>query len=164
MATKSSSKIVPQERKSSWHWFAFKSFYLTEAKGRPNKTDVFYEKDSVLVSQRIVLVKARNNAEAFRKGVQEAKSFALKKTGKNYYAQNISTRVLKQCRLNEVEQQFNFGGEVTCVSKKVMKASVDAFVATQLGDPSPAGFAHIKFLDNDTLFDLVNELVGIPKS
>ena len=84
-------------------WFAVRTLFRWEATGRPSAVDADFDPDLTLVEDRLVLVKARDGAEAVRKGETEAKRYAAF-GWRNPYGQRVRTRYLGACDAHEIDE------------------------------------------------------------
>jgi hypothetical protein len=85
-------------------WFGVKTLYRTVAVGKPTATDGAYDPKGTLVEERVVILRARNHAEAHRKAKAEATRYA-KRAHINPYGQHVRTRYLSASESFELFDQ-----------------------------------------------------------
>lgn len=95
-----------------YKWFAIKTLYKITALGKPKKKDTFYDDSKVLVEERTVLFKAKNEEEAMEKAVKEASEYADSVECKNAYDQKVTATLLKGLDMFELFDKPENGVEV----------------------------------------------------
>lgn len=76
-----------------WKWFGVKSIYRTQAEGAALAKDELYRSDFTLLEERVVLIRARNQREAYQKAEQDAEGY-VQDSHRNVYGQKVVTRCL----------------------------------------------------------------------
>jgi uncharacterized protein DUF4288 len=69
-------------------WYAVKSLFKWVAQGRPHKTDADYDAATVLLEERVVLVKASSFSEAISNARRDARKYGRVQY-KNPYGQRV---------------------------------------------------------------------------
>lgn len=103
---------MKKQKPTKLNWYAVKSVYRTEAKGRPKNKDKAYRSDLVLIEERIVIFQAKNPDEAFNKAAKEAKSYIEEASTTNIYGQKVSARRLKHMQAYDLDEPPGEGIEI----------------------------------------------------
>ena len=99
-------------RRKQLSWFGVKTLHRVEAVGRPVARDIHFDPSLTLVEERVVLVRARNHADAIRKAEREARRYAAFLTWRNPYGQRLKQRYLGACNSFELFDPPRGGTEV----------------------------------------------------
>ena len=135
--------------------FAVKTLYRTTATGRPKRRDEHYDRDTVLIEERVVLFRASTFDSAIKKAEREARKYAAGDCGHNGYGQALATEYLECCDAYETclerpDEEVEIYSQTEVVSKR---RSVESIEKQRLGrlHGSSEWKARVKFVDADPL-------------
>ena len=95
-----------------WSWYSVKTLYRTIALGNPKATDKYYDPESTMVEERVVLFRARSFREAIQKAEKDAKKYAGETNYCNPYGQKVKQRYLGMCDAFIIYDEPRAGVEV----------------------------------------------------
>jgi hypothetical protein len=125
-------------------WFAVKTLLRTRLLGRPKRRDSSYRAGVASVEERIVLFRARNGAEAIRKGEKEARRYADEKRTTNAYGQEVTMELLGYTEAFEIFESPGEGVEVFSAIEIIHASeSRTSVVARKIGEPAGASTARL---------------------
>ncbi|MBL8013052.1 MAG: DUF4288 domain-containing protein [Candidatus Omnitrophica bacterium] len=70
-------------------FYAVKTVYRIDAKGKPEYKDKYFKEKSVLIEERILLVRADNQKQAIQKAETEARKYSKNDNVTNVYGQKV---------------------------------------------------------------------------
>lgn len=138
-------------------WYGVRTLYRLTAKGRPKSRDKYYDRDSTLVEDRIVLFQANRFDDALAQGEKEARSYCRRTRFVNIYGQQVRMRYLDACDAFEIFDKKIAAGSEVYSSTELVGASVrdSALIASHFReDASARGPRRHKFIDGNILRDI----------
>ena len=112
-----------------------RSLYRVAAVGKPRGRDRFYSSAMSLVEERVVVFKARDPKEAYRKARAEARKYASS-SHRNPYGQRVRTRLLGVVDAYDMNDKLSEGSEVFSATEVVSKNISDrAIIRRLIGQP-----------------------------
>ncbi|MHB1424692.1 MAG: DUF4288 domain-containing protein [Gemmataceae bacterium] len=157
-------------RPSGWKWFSVRSLYRYIALGKPKYTNESYIPDATLVEERVVLIKARNDEEAFRKAKKEGTAYARSIQLTNGYGQRVRVRMLAMMDAYELFDSPGPGAEVFSTTEEIDASVGDEQIRERLigfGESSDMRNDHwrrFKFIDVKVVRLLSEQLEKAPPS
>jgi hypothetical protein len=118
-----------------WKWFAFKSLIRTQAHGRASSPDRHYDADATLIEERIVIVRARDFKEAFRKGEAELDQYVSENHHTNPFGQRVRSRALPRSEVFMLFDEPGPGAEVFSSTHILPRSVSDSQAVERLFGP-----------------------------
>ncbi len=101
-------------------WFGVKLVFRTNAVGKPQDPDKYYDQELSLVEERILIVLAKDSGEALAKAEEDAAEYASD-YHYNPYSQKVVTRYLDIAYVFEMYELPEDGAEVFSATRLVSK-------------------------------------------
>ena len=143
-------------------WFGVRTLMRIHALGRVRQTDPAFDRESTMVEDRIVLVRARSGDEATASAIEEAEEYCRRTRHKNIYGQQIRMKRLGVAEAFHIfDESIQSGTEVYSSTSLVDRNILDMkVVAERFGPDDCGGAARHKFLDGKILSDFLNPTKG----
>jgi hypothetical protein len=78
-------------------WYGVRTLYRVSAEGKPKLRDRYFDPESTLIEDRIVLFQAIGFDGAIAQGIKEARSYCRQVRSQNVYGQKRRMRLLDAC-------------------------------------------------------------------
>ena len=113
------------------NWYGARALFRFVAKGKPKRKNPYFDPDSTLLEERVVLLQATSFADAIKKAEGEAKAYCKTVRFENIYGQNVELKYLGAMDVFEMSDPPGATCEVYSGMMIVPRSVRDSTLVTQ---------------------------------